>query len=94
LPDVPTLVESGYKEMVLESWFGLFAPPKTPSEFIKALNGAMETALGDATLRENFAKGSLEPMGGPPEALATLAQSDSAKYARLVKELNISAGGG
>jgi tripartite-type tricarboxylate transporter receptor subunit TctC len=94
LADVPTLVESGYKEMVLESWFGLFAPPKTPAEFIKALNNAMETALGDATLRENFAKGSLEPMGGVPEALATLAQSDSAKYQRLVKELHISAGGG
>lgn len=92
LPDVPTLVEAGYKGMVLESWFGLFAPPKTPPEFIKALNAATETALGDATLRDNFTKGSLEAIGGTPEALSTLAQSDSAKYERLVKELNISAG--
>jgi tripartite-type tricarboxylate transporter receptor subunit TctC len=92
LSDVPTLVEAGYKGMVLESWFGLFAPPKTPPEFIKALNAATETALGDATLRDNFTKGSLEAIGGTPEALGKLAQSDSAKYERLVKELNISAG--
>ncbi len=71
----------------------LFAPQTLPVAVIKALNNVTETALGDATLRENFAKGSLEGMaGGPPEALSTLAQEDSAKYGRLVRELNIPAG--
>jgi tripartite-type tricarboxylate transporter receptor subunit TctC len=92
LPEVPTLVEAGYKDMVLESWFGLFAPLGTPVELIKALNAATEIALGDAMLRENFTKASLEATGGPPEALGKLARADSAKYERLVRELNISAG--
>ena len=92
LPDVPTLVEAGYKDMVLESWFGLFAPSGTPTELIKALNIATAKALGDAMLRENFNKASLEATGGTPEQLGTLARSDSEKYARLVKELNITAG--
>jgi tripartite-type tricarboxylate transporter receptor subunit TctC len=92
LPDVPTLVEAGYKEMVLESWFGIFAPPKTPNEFITALNGAVEKALADPVLLDNFTKNSLEAAGGPPETLSKLAQEDSAKYGRLVRELNISAG--
>ena len=61
---------------------------------IKALNAAIETALADASLRENFTKNSLEAMGGAPEALGTLAQADSEKYARLVKELKITAGAG
>jgi tripartite-type tricarboxylate transporter receptor subunit TctC len=92
LPDVPTLVEAGYKEMVLESWFGIFAPPKTPNEFITALNGAVEKALADPVLLDNFTKNSLEAAGGSPETLSKLAQEDSAKYGRLVRELNISAG--
>ena len=92
LPGVPTLVESGYKDMVLESWFGLFAPLGTPAELIKALNTATAKALGDAMLRENFTKASLEATGGTPEQLGALARSDSDKYARLVKELNITAG--
>lgn len=91
LLDVPTLVEAGYKDMVLESWFGLFAPGSTPAALIAALNTATATALGDATLRENFTKASLEATGGTPEQLGTLARSDSEKYARLVKELNITA---
>jgi tripartite-type tricarboxylate transporter receptor subunit TctC len=94
LANVPTLVEAGFKGMVLESWFGVFAPQGTPAAVIKALNGACDTALMDATLRENFTKNSLEGMGGPPDALGTLAQADSEKYARLVKELKITAGAG
>ncbi len=78
--------------MVLESWFGLFAPKGTPGELIAALNAATQAALGDAMLRENFAKASLDAAGGPPEALGTLARADSEKYARLVKELHITAG--
>jgi tripartite-type tricarboxylate transporter receptor subunit TctC len=91
LPDVPTLVEAGYKDMVLDSWFGVFAPAGTPAEVIKALNGATEQALDDPVLHDNFSKASMETIGGPPERLGRLARSDSDKYARLVKELNITA---
>lgn len=94
LPNVPTLVEAGFKGMVLESWFGVFAPQGTPAAIIKSLNGAVDTALTDATLRENFTKNSLEGMGGAPDVLGTLARADSEKYARLVKELKITAAPG
>jgi tripartite-type tricarboxylate transporter receptor subunit TctC len=94
LANVPTLVESGFKGMVLESWFGVFAPAGTPAAIITALNAATETALTDPGLRDNFTKNSLEAMGGPPEALGTLARADSEKYARLVTELKITAGAG
>lgn len=91
LPDIPTLIEAGYKDMVLESWFGLFAPVGTPGETIKTLNTAAAKVLDDPTLRENFTKASMETVGGTPEQLGTLARSDSDKYARLVRELNITA---
>jgi tripartite-type tricarboxylate transporter receptor subunit TctC len=91
LPDVPTLVETGYTDMVLDSWFGLFAPAGTPAEVIKALNSATAQALDDPVLHDNFTKASMETIGGSPEQLGRLARSDSDKYARLVKELNITA---
>jgi hypothetical protein len=40
-------------------------------------------------LRETFTKGAVEPVGGSAAELAKLAQADSGKYARLVKELGI-----
>lgn len=93
LTDIPTLEESGYK-VVLDAWYAAFAPAGTPPEIIKQMNAAMQQALADPKLLENFTKGSVEAIGGSPEALGKLAQADSEKYARLVKELKITAGAG
>jgi tripartite-type tricarboxylate transporter receptor subunit TctC len=74
---------------VLEAWYAAFVPPGTPPALVARLNAEMTKALADPTLRENFAKGAVEPMGGSAEELGKLARADSEKYARLVKELNI-----
>jgi tripartite-type tricarboxylate transporter receptor subunit TctC len=91
LQEVPTLEESGYKGLVLEAWYAAFAPAGTPPEIVATLNAAIAKSMTDANLQANFVKGSLESVGGTPEKLSTLAKADSIKYARLVKELNISA---
>jgi len=56
------------------------------------IKAGVALGAGDANLKQNFDKGSLEAIGGSPEQLGKLARSDSEKYQRLVKELNISAG--
>ena len=82
--------DAGYKGLVLEAWYAAFAPTGTPPEIVATLNAALAKSLTDKNLQENFVKGSLESVGGTPEKLGTLAKADSIKYARLVKELNIS----
>lgn len=89
LPNVSTFEEAGYKGLVLEAWYAAFAPPGTPPAIIARLNEEMNKALKDGKLVENFSKGAIEPVGGEPDAIGKLARADSAKYARLVKELNI-----
>jgi tripartite-type tricarboxylate transporter receptor subunit TctC len=68
LPDVPTLIEAGYKGMVLVSWF--VAPAGMVADVINALNNATGKALEDSVLRENFTNATLETVGGTPEDLA------------------------
>ena len=92
LPDIPTLDESGYKGLVLEAWYAAFAPPATPKELVTRMNAVFQKVLTDKTVQENFTKGSLETIGGTPDQLGKLAHADSEKYARLIKELNITAG--
>jgi len=89
LPDLPTFEDSGYKGLVLEAWYAAFAPAGTPADIIASLNGALQKSLSDPKLLENFTNGSVEAVGGSPQDLTKLAQSDSVKYERLVKELNI-----
>ena len=92
LTEIPTLQESGFKEVVLESWYAAFAPPGTPPELVAQINAAIQNSLADPKTIDNFTKGSLEIVGGSPEKLGALANADSEKYARLVRELNITAG--
>ena len=76
----------------MEAWYAAFAPPGMPDELVAQLNASFGEALTDQKVLENFTKGSLEKIGGSPQKLGELARADSVKYARLVKELNISAG--
>jgi tripartite-type tricarboxylate transporter receptor subunit TctC len=92
LKEVPTLEEAGFKGMVLDAWYGAFVPKGTPPAIIARLNVEMNKALKEPKLLENFNKGVVEPIGGTPEELGKVAQADSEKYARLVKELGIKAG--
>ena len=89
LPNVPTLDEAGYKGMVLEAWYGAFVPAGTPAPIVARLNEEMNKALKDPKLIDTFNKGAIEPVGGASDELGKLAKSDSEKYARLVKELNL-----
>jgi tripartite-type tricarboxylate transporter receptor subunit TctC len=89
LPEIPTFVEAGYKDLVLEAWYGAFAPKGTPPEILSKLNAEMNKALKDPKLVDTFTKGAIEAVGGGTEEITQLARADSEKYARLVKELNI-----
>jgi tripartite-type tricarboxylate transporter receptor subunit TctC len=89
LPEVPTLEESGFPGLVLESWYAAFVPLGTPPALIARLNAAIGKALADSGTRAHFDESATEVAGGPPEDLARLAREDSEKYARLVQELNI-----
>jgi tripartite-type tricarboxylate transporter receptor subunit TctC len=91
LSDIPTLDEAGFKGMVLEAWYAAFVPKGTPQAIVARLNAEMAKAVADPAMKDRFLRGSMEDVGGTPEQLGEVARADSLKYARLVKELNISA---
>jgi len=91
LPEVPTLLEAGFKGLVLDVWQGAFVPAATPAPIIARLNSEMGKALADRTIRDKFRDAAQDSVGGAPEQFAALVQQDSARYARLAKELNIKA---
>ena len=88
MPEVPTLQESGYPGVSLESWYAAFVPLGTPAPVITRMNDAINKALADGGTREHFLKSATEPVGGTPDELARAARADFNKYARLIKELN------
>jgi tripartite-type tricarboxylate transporter receptor subunit TctC len=91
LPDVPTALESGYPDLVVTTWTGLFAPAGTDPAIVRKLNGAINKALGSAELRIALAKVGNVPIGGHPDALAQLVVAEQQKWAPIVRALNLKA---
>jgi len=89
LPDVPTFREAGMNDLVVEQRIGALAPKGTPPEIIARLNMTINAALADETVRKNFDEQAQETAGGTAQQYAKLVNEDSEKYARLVKELNV-----
>jgi len=89
LPDVPTLEEAGFKDVVLESWYGAFVPAGTPPAIIAYLNAEMAKTVADPATRDSLLQTATEPVGGSAEEFGRVVREDSAKYARLAKELGI-----
>ena len=54
LPNVPTMVELGFADFDVSSWYGLAAPTGIPSEVIKKLEMALEKASKDPEIRKTM----------------------------------------
>jgi tripartite-type tricarboxylate transporter receptor subunit TctC len=64
LPDVPTMVESGFPNFVSTSWTGLLAPAHTPQPIIEKLNAAINDGLKTPELKTALERLSNAPLGG------------------------------
>ena len=89
LPEVPTFQEAGVKGLVLDQWFGVFAPAGTPPAIVARLNAEIGKILSDPSIREKLLETAQELVGGSAEQFARLVRQDHDKYRRLVAELNI-----
>ena len=83
--NLPTVAESGLPGFKSEVWFGLFAPAGTPAPVIARLNALTNRILKDPSVAEVLDKAGMEPVGGSVEDLGKLLQTDSARWAEVVK---------
>ncbi|MEO6566566.1 MAG: tripartite tricarboxylate transporter substrate-binding protein, partial [Casimicrobiaceae bacterium] len=87
LPEVPTLLESMPNGFDLEAWFGLWAPAGTSPDIVKKLNAEVLAVLADPEFRAKLAAdGSEVVLGGSPDEFSGYVKSETAKWARVVKE--------
>jgi tripartite-type tricarboxylate transporter receptor subunit TctC len=90
LPDVPTAGEAGLAGYHVTTWYGVFAPAGTPPAIVKRLHAetvkAMQTPDTRAKLEGIGADGTVSRS---PEEFAALVRADTARYARIVKEIGL-----
>src|SRR5713101_3397795 len=91
LPDLPTMVESGFPDFVSVSWTGLLAPARTPREIVDRLNAQINAGVASPEFTAALARLGNEPLGGTPQDFANLIKADIAKWAPVVKALGLKA---
>ena len=88
-PDIPTMAESGLPAFEATSWWGVFAPPKTPPETVAKLNTVIHQALTDTKLLETFAGMGLEVGQSSPDELAKLLVDERTKWQKVIADNKI-----
>ena len=87
--DTPTISETALPGFDLTTWYGLFAPAKTPQATIELVNRKLNAVLQLPATKDAFAKMSFDPAGGPPEVLAKKVRDEISKWSGIAREKNI-----
>lgn len=91
LRDVPTMIESGYKDVEATAWFGMMAPPKTPGETIGQLIALFKSALTAPDVQSKLTAQGLYPVGACGADFDRHIKQQYESYARIIKDANIKA---
>ncbi len=86
LPDVPTLVESGFPSLQDYTWVGLFVPTGTPAEAMQKLNDSVNRALQQPDVRERLVSLLFDPIGGSSQQFADYVKVEIVKWGKVVKD--------
>ena len=90
-PDVPTMIESGFKDFEVDSWYAMFVPANTPKAAVDRLNAAANKVLASPEVKEKLLNQGAEAVGGSPEALGRVVKAELVKWDKVVKENGIKA---
>jgi tripartite-type tricarboxylate transporter receptor subunit TctC len=85
LPDVPTMMESGFPDMSAWFWSGLWAPAGTPAAVVDRLNAATNAALKSPEMKASMEKLGIEATTGSPQDFAAFIAAEVPKWARIVE---------
>lgn len=83
LPNIPTMIESGFPDYSLFNWAGLYAPAKTPPDVVRRLNQLVHAAV--SSNKSGYEKSGSEILLLTPEEFAELQASDTRMWSRVTR---------
>jgi tripartite-type tricarboxylate transporter receptor subunit TctC len=90
LPDVPTLAEAGFPDLVVNTWFGIAAPGGTPAEIVQRLNQELLATVALPEVTQRFDELSFAPAPMTPAETQKFMQAEIERWAPVVRAAGIS----
>lgn len=89
LPNVPTVAESGVPDFVVEQWWGVVAPARTPPDALARLHRDIVASVNDPQVRKRISDLAVEPETNTPQAFRAFLDVELKRWARVAKEAGI-----
>jgi tripartite-type tricarboxylate transporter receptor subunit TctC len=90
LPDVPTMIESGFPDFIASSWTSVMAPAGTPKDIVGKLNASINAGLSSPQMQARLKQLAAEARPGTPEELAAFVAGEIPKWQALAKLTGVS----
>jgi len=90
LKELPTIAESGYPGFEAWAWQGIVVPAKTPEEIVQRLNAEIVKVAIDKDVQAKISEIGGEFKSSTPSAMMSYMRSETDKWAKIIKEANIS----
>jgi tripartite-type tricarboxylate transporter receptor subunit TctC len=85
LPDVPSVSEAGFPDLVVTSWQAVAAPARTPREIVARLNQATVKALRSPDVTERMQQIGFDVVAGTPEEFGRFMQQEVDRWTKVVQ---------
>lgn len=85
LPDVPTMAEAGVTGYVADVWFGVIAPKNLPPEILSKLSTEITQISREKATIDKLSGQGATPLSSSPAEFAQRIQSDTEKWAKIVR---------
>ena len=89
VPDIPTVAEAGVPGFENVTWYGMFAPAKTPHDIIVKLNKQVVQILASPEMAQRLASQGAEPRSSTPEELTKFMRVESERWKKVIKTAGI-----
>ncbi len=84
-PDLPTMIEAGFADFVVDGWYGMFAPARTPKPIVDKLSADINKALKDPDSLEKWKTLGFDPIGSTPAEFAKRQKDDLAYWKQMIE---------
>ena len=86
IPEVPTMIEQGYREFVMGNWTGIVAPAGMPKAAVNKMAAEVTRILREPEMSKRLVDMGVDPLGGTPEEFGKLIRSETARFGKAVRE--------
>jgi len=88
-PEIPTMAEQGYPQLISTNWFGIAGPAGVPDEIVTRMHAEIVKALAVPAVREKLGNLGVEPGGDKPDATQAFVLGEIERWAKVVKDIGL-----